>query len=38
MHSPAISPTRSAVPSFGIYVMELRDPDNIQIALTAPYS
>jgi catechol 2,3-dioxygenase-like lactoylglutathione lyase family enzyme len=25
------------LPSFGIYVMELRDPDNIQLELTAPY-
>jgi catechol 2,3-dioxygenase-like lactoylglutathione lyase family enzyme len=26
------------LPSFGIYVMELRDPDNIQLELTAPHS
>jgi hypothetical protein len=23
--------------SFGIYVLEFRDPDNIQLELTAPY-
>ena len=26
------------LPSFGLYVMELRDPDNIQLELTAPYN
>lgn len=26
------------LPSFGIYVMAVRDPDNIQLELTAPYS
>lgn len=25
-------------PGFGIYVMALRDPDNIQLELTAPYA
>jgi glyoxylase I family protein len=26
------------LPSFGIYILEFRDPDNIQLELTAPYS
>ena len=25
-------------PSFGIYVLMIRDPDNIQLELSAPYS
>ena len=27
----------TALPSFGIYVLEFRDPDNIQLELTAPH-
>ena len=27
----------TALPSFGIYILEFRDPDNIQLELTAPY-
>jgi hypothetical protein len=25
------------LPSFGIYILEFRDPDNIQLELTAPH-
>ena len=26
----------TALPSFGIYVLPFRDPDNVQLELTAP--
>jgi len=28
----------TGLPSFGIYVLPFRDPDNIQLELTAPMS